>query len=129
MTDGEPNRRRSDSEAFVLQIVAEQATIRTKVELLHDMVTMQLQEHKTKIDRLEAAIVGGPSGPGLLEKNRNIAKDVAKLFGYFAIAAMILWKVVSPMYDAWVNRWIPEKIGTVETQSEPPSTKIVRKAK
>lgn len=129
MVDNDRHRRESDDEAFKYNIVAQQAEIKTKVELLHDMVRLQLAEHNKRLEALEAAVIGGTQGPGLLEKNRNIAKDVAKLFGYIAIAGLILWKVISPMYDAWVNRWIPQKIGMAETQSEPSSTKIVRKAK
>lgn len=127
MADGDRNRRQSDDEAFKYNIVAQQAEIKTKVELLHDMVRLQLADHNKRLESLEAAVIGGTAGPGLLEKNRNIAKDVAKILGLITGAGVLLYKLASPAYDAYVGHWIPQKIGMMEPEQT--SSKIVRKAK
>lgn len=125
----DPRRRASDDEAFKYSIVAEQARITTKVELLHDMVKLQLGDHTKRLEKLEDIVIGG-ANPGLVEKNRNVTKEVAKLFSYISIGGVIFWKLISPMYDAWVNRWIPQKIASAaEAQPAPKVSKIVRKAR
>lgn len=126
MTDSE-NRRESDAEAFKYQIVAQQAEMKTKIDLMYDMVKLQLDDHKTRIINLEKVVIGKDGEPGLAEKNRNVAKDVAKIFVGISITGAILWKVISPMYDAWVNRWASQNIST-STQPEPKSSKILRKS-
>lgn len=127
MTDGNDHRREADSEAFKYQIVAEQARITTKVELLHDMVKLQLDDQRIRIETLEKVVIGKDGEPGLAEKNRNVAKDVAKLFGYISLAGVILWKIISPMYDAWVNRWASHQIATEVAQQPEQKSKLVRR--
>ncbi len=128
MPDDELHRRASDQEAFKYTIVAQQAEIKTKVELLHDMVTLQLTDHKTRIGKLEEAIIGSVTSPGLLEQNRNLVKDIAKLFGIISITGFVFFKFVSPLYDAWVGRWIPQKIAVAESAVPKTPARIVRKS-
>ena len=128
MSGDEQKRRASDDEAFKYNIVGQQAEIKTKVELLHDMVKMELGNHRKRIETLEEAIVGSISRPGLLEQNRNLLKDMAKLFGIITTAGFVLFKIISPIYDAWVSKWIPQKIAA-EVAAEPDvKSKLVRKA-
>lgn len=114
---------------------------------MHDMVQMELKAvnrrldeskaqqekrmdgHESRIKDLEHGLSSTADRPGLYERNRSLTKDVAKLFGIISLSGFVFWKVVSPIYDAWVNRWLPQKIATaVAAQSEPKSSKIVRKA-
>lgn len=125
---GDESRRRADDEAFKYNIVAQQAEIKTKVEILTDMVKMELSSHKKRIETLEEAIIGSVTRPGLLEQNRNILKDMAKLFGIISAVGFILFKIVSPIYDGWVSRWIPQKIAAAASAQTEPKAKLVRKA-
>lgn len=101
--------------------------MKTKIDLMYDMVKLQLDDHRTRIITIEKVVLGKDGEPGLTEKNRNVAKDVAKLFAYISISGVILWKIVSPLYDAWVSKWAAQKI--VAAQVEPSSSKLVRKGK
>lgn len=125
--DDDRRRRDADSEAFKYNIVASQSEIKTKVELLHDMVTLQLADHRKRLETLEEVIIGSAARPGLLEKNRNITKDIAKLFGIISAVGFLIFKVLSPLYDAWMNRWIPQKIAATEDAQPHAPAKIVRK--
>ncbi len=108
--------------------MAEQATIRTKVELLHDMVTLQLADHRKRLEVMEETIIGSASRPGLLEKNRNLTKDLAKLFGIISTVGFIFFKILSPIYDSWMSKWIPQKIAVSESDQAPTSkVKLVHK--
>lgn len=129
MTDGEDRRREADSEAFKYSIVAAQAEMKTKIDLMYDMVKLQLDDHKTRIISLEKVVIGSGGEPGLAEKNRNVAKDVAKLFGYISLAGVILWKIISPMYDAWVSRWASHQIATEVAEKPQLKSKLVRSPK
>jgi hypothetical protein len=136
MSDDDLKKRLADQEAFKYQIVADQARISTKVDLLYDMVKAELNALKTRVDKIEdkhdtlkEAIAGGLAKPGILEQNRNFGKDLAKLFGVISVSGLVLWKIISPIYDAWVNRWIPQRIATAaQPQTEVKSSKIIRKS-
>ncbi len=126
MTD-DLKRRASDDEAFKYSIVASQAEIKTKVELLHDMVTLQLGDHKTRLEKLEEAVIGTARHPGLAEQNRNVVKDIAKLGGIITLVGFVLFKIISPLYDAWVSRWAQQKIAATVAEEPQTKAKIVRK--
>lgn len=127
MTQEDRSRRASDDEAFKYNIVAQQAEIKTKVELLHDMVKLQLDDHKTRIEKLEEAVIGTAARPGLAEQNRTLVKDMAKVLGIISTAGFVLFKILSPLYDTWVNRWAPQKIAQATEQESQPPAKIIRK--
>lgn len=131
----EHHRRSADDEAFKYQIVADQARITTKVEILHDMVKAEIGQLKNRVDKVEEkydtlkeAIAGGLTRPGIMESNRNLVKDIAKLFGIIAGTGFVLFKIASPLYDVWVTRWIPQKIATSVAQQPEEKSKIVRKS-
>lgn len=147
MSDDDVRKRLADQEAFKYQIVGDQARITTKVEILYDMVKAEFDAGRVrmskldeKIDRIdekhdkhygeiEKAIAGSLTRPGILEQNRNLGKDLAKLGGIITLSGFLLWKVISPIYDAWVNRWIPQRIAnTVAAESETKSSKLVRRS-
>lgn len=147
MTDSE-KRRASDvtDEAFKFQMVAAQAEIKTKVELLHDMVRLQLDDHKARIIKIEAkhddlqddlddkyetlkdAIAGGLVKPGILEQNRNLVKDLAKIVTIISAAGFVLLKIISPIYDIVVTRLIPQKIAATAALQPEAKSRIVRKS-
>lgn len=146
MSASNPHERASDEEAFKYNIIAQQAEIKTKYDLMYDMVKAEVREIKNRLDKtdskyeelkeslnkkydtLKEVIAGGLSGPGVLEQNRNLVKDLAKLGSLISLVGFILWKIVSPLYDAWVSKWASQKITASESQQpEAKSSRIVRK--
>ena len=105
-------------EAFKFTVVGAQAEIKVKLEAMAESMRIGFHDHSARLESIEKVIWGYKSeSAGLLEQNRNLIKDMAKLFGTLGIAGFILVKIVSPLYDAWILRFIPQKMAVV---AEPP---------
>jgi len=107
-------------EAFKFTVVGAQAEIKVKLETMAESMRIGFHDHSARLESIEKVIWGYKSeSAGLLEQNRNLIKDMAKLFGTLGIAGFILVKIVSPLYDAWILRFIPQKMAVV---AGPPKT-------
>jgi hypothetical protein len=106
--------RRIADESFKLSVVGQQAEIKTKIDALAETVKSGFHDHSARLESIEKVIWGYKSeSAGLLEQNRNLIKDMGKLFGTLGIVGFILVKIVSPLYDAWILRFIPPKTAAV----------------
>ena len=115
--DSEPHSRMPD-ETFKYTVVGQQAEIKVKIEALAETMKTGFHDHSARLESIEKVIWGYKSeSAGLLEQNRNLIKDMAKLFGTLGIAGFILVKIVSPLYDALLLRFIASK-AEVSVQSK-----------